>query len=312
MIVMSSFLRPVRAVASATAVAALVTACGPVDGGETGDRPRVVTSFYPLQYVAERVAGDHVEVINLTDPGAEPHDLELTVAQTVDVAEADLAFYQAGFQPAVDDAVAQSDPDRVVDVTEVVSLTEGGDHAEESPEEHAEHGAADPHFWLDPELMAEVAAAFTDAVTEVDPEHADDYESGLAALRTDLRDLDAAYAEGLADCKRDTVVVSHDAFGYLEKYGLHFEAIAGLSPDVEPSPAHVAELQNLIEAEGVTTVFAETLASPAYAETLAADLDIETSVLDPIEGLGSQDSTEDYLSLMRANLDALRTANGCR
>jgi zinc transport system substrate-binding protein len=306
----------VRALVSAAAVAALVTACGPVaGGGEAGDGPNVVTSFYPLQYVAERVAGEHVEVTNLTEPGAEPHDLELTVAQTVDVAEADLAFYQAGFQPAVDDAVAQSDPDRVVDVTEVVTLADGGGHAAESPEEHAEHadhGAADPHFWLDPALMAEAAAAFTDAVTEVDPEHADDYEAGLAALRTDLRDLDSAYAEGLADCERDTVVVSHDAFGYLEKYGVHFEAIAGLSPDVEPSPAHVAELQNLIEAEGVTTVFAETLASPAYAETLAADLDIETAVLDPIEGLSSPDSSEDYLSLMRANLDALRTANGCR
>ena len=106
-------------------------------------------------------------------------------------------------------------------------------------------------------------------------------------------------------------MVNHDAFGYLTKYGLELEAIAGLSPDSEPTAADVARLQDLIEDEGVTTVFSETLVSPETAETLARDAGVEADVLDPIEGLADTTADEDYLSLMRANLEALRAANGC-
>ena len=108
------------------------------------------------------------------------------------------------------------------------------------------------------------------------------------------------------------MVVSHDAFGYLEKYGLEMEPIAGLSPDAEPTPADLGRLQRLITADGVTTVFSERLVSPRLAESLAGDLGITTAVLDPIEGLSSESADDDYLTLMRANLAALETANGCR
>lgn len=291
-------LHSAAAAAALLAAPLLLAACGAVtgdgSGGDAGSGPRVVASFYPLQYVAERVAGDHAQVMNLTAPGVEPHDLELSVRQTAEVDRADVALYVAGFQPAVDDTVAQSEPESVVEVGEEVDLVSG-----------------DPHFWLDPARMAEVGAAFAAALGDVDPEHAEDYTTNAADLRTDLEDLDRDYAERLAACDLDTVVVSHDAFGYLEKYGLRFEAIAGLSPDAEPSPGHIAELQDLIAAEGITTVFSETLASPALAESLADDLGLTTAVLDPIEGLGDTTSGEDYLSLMRANLDALRAANRC-
>ena len=114
-----------------------------------------------------------------------------------------------------------------------------------------------------------------------------------------------------AACERDTVVVSHEAFGYLERYGMHFEGIAGLSPDAEPTPAVLAELEDLIADEGITTVFSERLASPAMAESLAKDTGVETAVLDPIEGPGEGDDASDYVALMQQNLAALQRANGC-
>jgi len=147
---------------------------------------------------------------------------------------------------------------------------------------------------------------------ELDPGHAADYSANAAALRDDLEVLDAAYADGLHSCERSTVVVSHDAFGYLTKYGLVMEPIAGLSPDAEPTPRDLARLQELIAAEGVTTVFAERLASTRLSETLANDLGITTGVLDPLEGLSDETSEEDYISLMEANLGALQEANRCR
>lgn len=300
-------------VAAATALVPMVAACSGALGTDPGSGPRVVASFYPLQYVAERVAGEHVEVVNLTSPGGEPHDLELDVEQTAQIADADLVVYAKGLQPAVDEAVTQNGPDQVLEVTEVVDLAPPEAHEGESAEDHAEHSdeGGDPHFWLDPERMADLAAQVRAELAELDPEHAADYAANLRSLQADLDQLDAAYAEGLARCRVDTVVVSHDAFGYLEKYGPHFESIAGLTPDAEPSAAHLAELAALIESEKITTVFSETLVSPALAETLARDLGLDTEVLDPVEGLTDQTADEDYLSLMRTNLERLRAANGC-
>ena len=314
-----------RAAAAVALLTPLLAACGdPFGGGaEAGTGPRVVASFYPLQYVAERVAGEHAQVTSLTSPGVEPHDLELSVEQTATLADADLVLYEKGMQPAVDEAVQQNGPDEAIETTEVSPLEETGDHAgEESPDEHADetaeehaehaHEDGDPHFWLDPLKLAEVGDTLGERMAEVDPDHAEAYRANAADLRDDLAALDEEYTSILDDCARDTVVVSHDAFGYLERYGLHFEAIAGLSPDAEPSPAHLAELQDLIEREGITTVFSETLASPAMARTIASDLGLDTGVLDPVEGLGDETAQEDYLSLMRQNLVALQEANQCR
>ena len=299
--------------ASLVAAAPILAGCAGSDAA-AGSGPRVVASFYPLEYVAARVAGDAVDVVGLTSPGGEPHDAELTVRQTAEVAEADVLVHLRGFQPAVDEAVDQSDADHVVDAAQVADLVspeelDGGEHAEDDGHDH---GDVDPHFWTDPNRMASVAEAVQRSLVDADPDNAETYERNLADLRRDLDALDAELEEGLADCARDTVVVSHDAFGYFgARYGLDMHPINGLSPEAEPSPAHLRELADLIEAEGITTVFSETLASPEMAESLASDLGLETAVLDPVEGLADTTSGEDYLSLMRANLAAVQKANDC-
>ena len=295
---------PLRRVTSAVGVGALlVTAplsgCAALSGADTAGT-QVAAAFYPLQFVAQRVAGDHATVADLTQPGKEPHDLELTIKETAVVANADLLVHERGFQPAVDDAIAENATGEVIDAASVVDLRSFDD------------GSVDPHFWQDPLRLAEVGDAVADRLADLDPEHAADFAANAADLRADLASLDDAYVQGLQDCERTTVVVSHDAFGYLEKYGLEMEPIAGLSPDAEPTPADLGRLQALITADGVTTVFSERLVSPRLAESLAGDLGITTAVLDPVEGLSTESADDDYLTLMRANLAALETANGCR
>ncbi|HWJ08195.1 MAG TPA: metal ABC transporter substrate-binding protein [Nocardioides sp.] len=291
---------------------------GSSDGGSGG--PTVAAAFYPLAWLSERIAeGTDTEVELLTSPGSEPHDLELDVSKTAQVASADLVVYEAGFQPAVDDSVAQNAQGDTLDVAALADLVPVEESAEEH-EEHAgeeegehehDHGGLDPHFWQDPVRVAAVADAVAGELAALDEDDADTYEANAAALRKELEGLDAAYAAGLADCERDTIVVSHDAFGYLEKYGLHLASIVGLSPDAEPTAAALAELQDLIKEEGITTVFSEPL-KPALGEGIASDLDLTNGVLDPIEGLSDATSGDDYLSLMESNLAALQSANGCR
>ena len=159
--------------------------------------------------------------------------------------------------------------------------------------------------------LADVADALAADLAEADPAHRSTYDANAAALRRDLTRLDRDYRTGLARCERHTIVSSHDAFGYLSRYGLTVEPITGLSPGAEPTPADLSRIQDLVREQGITTVFSETLVSAKTAETLASDLGITAAVLDPVEGLSDTTADEDYLSLMRENLAALEKANGC-
>ncbi len=262
---------------------------------------QVAAAFYPLAYVAERVAGEHATVANLTTPGQEPHDLEPTITETALIAGADLVLHERGLQTSIDVAVEQNAGGVVLDAAAVVGL-----------QPFADGNGLDPHFWLDPLRMAVLGAAVADSLAEIDPDHADAYASNAADLRADLEALDRRFEEGLADCERSTIVVSHDAFGYLTRYGLDVAPIAGLSPDAEPTPADLAALQRLIAADGITTVFSERLAPKSLTSTLASDMGIRTAVLDPLEGLSEETAGETYLTLMEQNLTALEEANACR
>lgn len=290
-----------------------VSACSSGGGADDDGTVDVVASFYPLQMVAQEVGGDRVDVTSVTPPGAEPHDVELSPAQVAAVGDADLVVYQSGFQPAVDDALAQTAPAHVVDATEVADLAATAtDHTDDahSEDDGHDHDGLDPHFWLDPSRMPAVADAVADALAQIDPEGADTYRANAQALAERFTALDEEYAAGLATCERRVFVTGHEAFGYLaQRYDLEQVGIAGLDPETEPSPARLREVGDLVRDEGVTTIFFETLASPKVAQTLAADLGVQTAVLDPIEGL--VDDAQDYFSIAEANLDALRVALSC-
>ncbi len=333
-----------RAAALGAATLMMITACGG-EGGADGTEDAaltLVTGVYPLEWLAGQVGGDRVAVTQLTEPGAEPHDLELTGRQIGEVSEADIAFYVSGLQPAVDEAVEQEASDAALDVADVVELhpigDDGGhdhegedDHAHEDGhseeehghEEHAEeegheegdghdHGDLDPHFWLDLDLMAETAHALADRMAELDPDGAQTYEDNAEAVTAELEAIGQEYDEGLADCAHREVVVGHTAFAYLtEEYGLEQIGVSGVDPDTEPSPSQIAAIADIVEERGITTVFTEPLMPAATADTIAAESGAEVAVLDPLEGVTDQSPGDDYPSIMRGNLAALTTALEC-
>ncbi|HKN44013.1 MAG TPA: zinc ABC transporter substrate-binding protein [Propionibacteriaceae bacterium] len=276
---------------------------------------RIVAAFYPLQFITQRVAGEHATVVNLTQPGAEPHDLELTPRQVASVTTANLVIYEKGFQPDVDEAVGQSENREVIDTTTVVSLRPlmtNGDDLGHGDDAGRDHSALDPHIWLDPTSVSRIAGAVEARLVIIDSDHAADYRRNARELEQELRGLDRSYRSGLAHCVRTEFITTHAAFGYLaQRYHLTQIAISGLSPDAEPSPARIAEVQRVAREYGLTTIFSETLVSPALARAIAGDLGLVTDVLDPIEGLTDQSRGHDYFSIMASNLAALRKAGGC-
>ncbi|MFG2497086.1 metal ABC transporter substrate-binding protein [Streptomyces sp. NPDC048441] len=318
---------PTAAVASATLLGlTALSACSSSDAADkNGDgKLNVTASFYPMQYLAQEIGGDHVSVDTLTKPGVEPHDLELSPKQTASLGEADFILYLKGIQPAVDDAIGQSGVKNTVDAAGLTKLEKHGtevghDHGSEEhggeEEEHAGEGeaGADPHIWLDPVKYAEVAEGVGKAMEKADPDHAAAYKKNTEALVKKLDGLNTKFEDGLKDTKTKTFITTHSAFGYLaERYGLDQEGISGIDPESDPSPAHIKDLQDTAEKDKVSTVFFETLASDKTAKTLADDTGLKTDVLDPLEGITDKSKGDNYVEVMQSNLAALQKALGAK
>ncbi|MEV0633773.1 zinc ABC transporter substrate-binding protein [Streptomyces sp. NPDC050619] len=312
------------AVAAATALGiATLSACSSdSEAAANTDKFDVVASFYPMAFLAEQIGGDHVNVTSLTKPGQEPHDLEISAQQTAQLQETDAVLYLKDLQPAVDEAVAQADVKNKIDAATLTTLEDHGstEHShegeekpsEEAPSEEEEH-ALDPHIWLDPVKYSEVAQGVAKSFEKADPDNAADYKKNAAALVKKLGELNTSFATGLKNTDSKVFFTNHAAFSYLaERYGLTQEAISGLDPESEPSPARIKELQTEAKADGVTTVFYETLVSDKTAKTLAQDAGLKTDVLDPLEGITDKSKGDDYFQVMTSNLKALQTALGAK
>jgi zinc transport system substrate-binding protein len=269
-----------------------VNGCG--GGGKTAATPpveRVAAAFYPLAYAADQLAPPRTEVDNLTPPGAEPHDLELTPRDVERIRSADLVLLLGhGFQPQLEEAAGHGE--RVLMLLDTPGLHR--------------HPNNDPHVWLDPVRYELIVKRIAMALHR--PHPADRLVARLGAL-------DREYRRGLRSCARHEIVTSHEAFAYLgERYGLRQIAITGLSPEAEPTPRRLERVVRLVRATGATTIFFETLVSPRIADTVARETGARTAVLDPIEGLSTAEEKRgaSYFSVMRSNLANLRRALGCR
>ncbi len=267
-------------------------------------RVHVVAAFYPLAYAAQQVGGDRVTVETLTKPGGEPHDLELLPRQILDIQDAALVVHLSHFQPAVDAAVAAHAAERSLDVAEAADLLT-------LTEEH-DHGAVDPHFWLDPTRLAAVGEAIADRLAQADPAGAAAYRANAAAFTAQLTTLDAEVETGLATCTNRDLVTGHSAFGYFaERYGFTQEPISGLSPDLEPRASDLAHVVEFVREHDVRTIYAETIASPLITQALARETGARIAVLDTVEGISDESAAADYPGVMRANLATLRLGQDC-
>ena len=223
-------------------------------------------------------------------------------------------LYIEGFQPAVDEAVAQQASSTALSMSANLTLLEGEEHEgeEHEGEEHeGAHGATDPHVWLNPLNMEAMGTTVADRLSSIRADKQAMFSANAQALASTMSELDAAWAAGTEKCTSRDLVTSHEAFGYLAKrYGFTQVGISGLSPDSEPSPAKIVEIADFVRANNVKTIYYETLVDPKIAETVASETGASTAVLDPLEGL-APGSTGNYVTVMESNLASVKAGNGC-
>lgn len=295
---------------------------------ERSSNLQIVASVYPVAEVVRNVAGDAVSVRQIVTGGQEPHDYSPGSSDISAIEQADLFVINGlGLEPWAEkiEADLESKGIRVLEAGSVVQKIKHSeeestdDHANEEShtedEEHSHSSEYDPHQWLRIENMILLTDAVSTQLQELDPQNASVYQANADVYTAELEALQQAYTDGLASCSLNKAVVAHDAFGYLaEETGIEFIPIAGLSPQDEPSPQQLAEIAEIMRETGISHILYETLVSPKLSETLAAETGASTLVLNPIEGLTAEQSSDDvsYISIMEENLFQLRTALQCQ
>jgi zinc transport system substrate-binding protein len=275
----------------------------------------VAASFYPIEYLARAVGGDLVDVYNPVPPGAEPHDLELTPRTIERIQNSKVFLYLGhGFQPSIDRALdTVTGPSTITkDVSDGVGLLPAVEREDEDTPVEGE--ALDPHIWLDPVRAEKMVSNTEQALLHADPTNKSVYNSNAEKMRGQLSTLDDEFKQGLAHCIRKELVTSHAAFAYIaERYGLNQVPVSGMSPEVEPSPAQLKEIIAFAKSHDVKYIFFETLVDPKVAELIASEVGAQTLVLNPIEGLTTDQQKEgsDYFTIMRQNLANLKLALDC-
>lgn len=294
------------------AMALVISGCGSSASSKLStDKTNVVTSFYPLYYLASEIGGEYANVINLIPTGVEPHDWSPKSRDLDTAANAQLLLYNgAGLEGWIDDFLEGLPKD-----TQLMTgaMSEGITLLDASSEELHDHDDldVDPHTWVSPKSMLVMADNVKQMLIKADAAHEEQYRANYEKLVEQLKTLDAQYTRELAAVKQHDIIVSHQAFGYLARdYGLHEQSIMGLSPDSEPRAQDLLKLSKFVKENGVKYIFFEELVSSTLADTLASEADVETLVLNPVEGLTNdqQKNGDNYVTIMESNLQNLLKA----
>jgi zinc transport system substrate-binding protein len=269
---------------------------------------QVTASFYPLYFFAQQIGGDKAEVVNMTPAGAEPHEYELTPQDLARIENSRLLILNGnGLEPWGENIKENTDPSRTLLVVAGEGLA--GKKISENGSE-----IIDPHVWLSPPLAEKMTEKILAGFVSVDPKNKNYYETQAANLRSRLADLDQEFRAGLSNCARRDIITSHAAFGYLAAaYDLRQVAIAGLSPDAEPSSQALSSIADFSRTHDVNYIFFESLVSSKLAVTLAQEIGAKTLTLNPLEGLTDKEiaAGENYFTVMKSNLANLKIALQC-
>lgn len=291
----------------------------------------VMTSTFVLEDVAKAIGGDKVYVESMIPNGQSPHGWEPSAKDLNKAIGTDVFLYNGGgLESWTDKVIEQLNPEEteVVETVENIALIPGHSHdhdhdhdaveevhdhdhdAVEEAHDHDhdhdhEHGALDPHVWLDPKNVVVIAQSVADAFAEKDSANADYYMANLESYKKELLDLDESFRTGLKEAKNRNIVVSHEAYGYLAKaYDLTQMPIEGINSSTEPDPKTMQEIIEFVKENNVKTIFTEPLIEAKVAETIANETGAEVAVLDPIEGV-FDGNEKTYIDIMKENCDAL-------
>lgn len=312
------------AISMLLAVSAFLTACGSnnEEQAKNNDALTVYTTVYPLMYLAEEIGGDLIDVKSVYPANADEHSFEPSQKEIIDMAESDLFLYIGynleGFvkkaEPILEDeGVKVAAIGEQIDIDVESHSEEDHDHSEEGHDDHEghDHGDVDPHVWLDPNLMIQMAEQVKNELTELLPEKESYFEENYKQTAEKMKDLDADFKQMVEESAKDEIIVSHAAYGYWEaRYGIEQLAVAGLSSSSEPSQKQLTELLKTAKEHDIEYVLFEQNVPSKLTETIQKEIGAKSLTIHNLSVLTSEDmeNGQDYVSLMEDNIATLKEA----
>lgn len=272
---------------------------------------KIIASFYPLAFFAEKIGGTHVTITQLIPDNTELHAWQPSVSDIVAANKADILIYNGAqldhwFEDDILTSINKTGK-IIIETTKDIQLLE---IAHEEKQDENEHGLYDPHTWISPNIAQQQAEQIYNALVQKDPTNQEYYTQRWNDLKQRFITIDNAFKEGLSTKQKDTIFVTHAAFGYLaDRYEFRQLGVIGLSADEQPSASTIATLvSKMIEYE-VYVVYVDPVYSDSYAQTLKNTLESETGQNIKILTLylmsGTIDSM-DYFEQLEKNLDNLK------
>lgn len=265
----------------------------------------IYTSIYPIEYAVEQIGGKTVHTESIYPPGVDAHSYEPPTKKMTSLATADAFFYLGADM----EAIAETAADALK--SERVNLMELGKHKElfaASSDQAVTDNDPNPHIWLDPLRMINMAELIQNKLIQLNPDEKDLYKKNFAALKKDLLALDERFTETLEAKENKKILVSHAAYGYWEeRYGIEQIAIRGITSNDEPSQKNLTSITKQAKANHLDYVLLEQNNSDHIADIIRDQLDAKVEHIHNLEVLTDNDidNHEDYFSLMRHNLNVL-------
>jgi zinc transport system substrate-binding protein len=267
---------------------------------------KIVTTFYPMYDFTKNIMGSSKNVGMLIPAGVEPHDFEPSAKDIANITDAAVLIYNSDY---FETWIPQVKKNIDLKQTEIINATQGIKLMESANESDEHQKTFDPHIWLSPRLAMKEVSNIRDGLIKKFPYKKALLNKNAQRYLKKLTKLDNDYQTAFKNTTHKKFITQHKAFSYLAKdYGLEQVAIAGLSPEEEVSPARLAELKKICKKDDIRIIYFEETASSKLAQTLAEEVEVETAVLNPLEGLTKAEQKEgkDYYSIMKENLKALK------
>lgn len=265
---------------------------------------KAVVTIFPLGDLFKRVGGDIVDVEILLKPGQSPHTYEPSPGDMKWIESSDVVV-MAGFGLETWlDKLLKASPQKSrleMDISKAVKNPISAEPLDEAHESHAHaHGFINPHYWLDPDIMANAVMLMGEKLAERLPAESKAIMSRANSLAAELNALDSEISKRLSGpgLGRDFVAF-HNAWPYFaRRYGLRVAGVIETAPGREPSARHIVQLVKEIKRSKARAVMVEPQFSQRLGQTLAQEAGVKTAVVDPI---GGSSGGKSYFDLMRNN-----------
>ncbi len=319
------YLNKIKTIVFSSLLVLLFSGCSS-DKKEDSKEPKldVIVSTYALYDISKHVAKDKFEIMSVLPFGSDAHSYELSPKKVASIQDADLFVYSGA---SLEPWVSRFSTPKSLDMSKHVALRHLAkdqehhhDHGEHHDRHHDEHhdqhdqqSAIDPHYWLDIENMKTMTEVLTKEFIKLSPKDKEFFLENKTAYIKELKEMQKLYESSFKECKKDTIVVNHNAFSYLGKrYGFEIESVSGLSNDALPSPKDIKRIMHLVEEKGISVIFFESFASDRIVKSIAKDTGVKVDTLHPLGNITKDQQGMSYKEIMEQNIEKIQKALECR